>query len=264
MSTLTVLIIEYHCIDDAARALASARQQLAGIDYKSIVVSNSEYDAAGIERINARLPGTNVIINDYNAGYAGGVNRALRDIDTPYVFLLNPDGIFTTGDLPVLIKQMDKDPRIAVTGPRVVDENGALQPSCRRFPRVFTFLLVRSFLKHLPHAPKERARYLMEDYDRDEPRDVDWVSGGAMLLRTSAAREVGGMDERYFLYMEDVDWCRTFHASGFRVVYDPRFEVMHAGKHSSISQGINSLASQTARWHLQSLMKYFLKHGLKA
>jgi GT2 family glycosyltransferase len=264
VSTLTVLIVEYHCIDDAVRALASAGLQLVGIDYKSMVVSNSEYDADGIRRIYARFPGTTVIINDYNAGYAGGVNRALREIDTPYIFLLNPDGIFASGDLSVLIEQMEQDSRIAVTGPRVVDEDGALQPSCRRFPRLFTFLLVRSFLKHLPYADKERARYLMEDFDRRAPRDVDWVSGGAMLLRTEAAQAVGGMDERYFLYMEDVDWCRTFHARGFRVVYDPRLEVMHAGKHSSISRGIRSLGSQTARWHLQSLMKYFLKHGLKA
>jgi GT2 family glycosyltransferase len=247
---------------EVVSALASAEQQLSGIDHDSIVVSNSEYDAENIRHIKTQLPDARVIINSHNSGYAGGVNRALRDIETPYIFLLNPDGVFYGGNLSILIQQMENDRNIAVIGPRVIDENGVVQPSCRRFPRWFTFLLVRSFLQSLPYAHRERSRYFMEDFDRCNPRDVDWVSGGAMLLRSQAAREAGGMDERYFLYMEDVDWCRTFHSMGYRVVYDPRFEVMHAGKHSSISQGLRSLSSPTTRWHLQSLAKYFLKHGL--
>lgn len=256
MTVLSIVMVEYHGIDDVVKAMASIQKHLEGIGWRAIVVSNSEYSSEKAEELIAAVPQARVIINDRNSGYAGGVNRALREIDTPYAFLLNPDGQFADNGISQLIEHMDGQPNVAVIGPKVVDENFIVQPSCRRFPRPHTFLLVRGFLRSWPGAAGERKRYLMEDFDHCSPRVVDWVSGGAMLLRMSAVAQVGGMDERYFLYMEDVDWCRTFGRAGWEVRYDPRATVLHAGQHASLQSG---LLSKSTRWHLQSLCKYFLK-----
>ena len=157
--------------------------------------------------------------------------------------------------------EMEKEPEWAITGPKVVDENNNVQPSCRRFPRPWTFLLVRSVLSKLPGATKERVRYLMEDFDKKNTREVDWVSGGATLVKSTTIEKIGGMDERYFLYMEDVDWCRNCWLSGFKVKYDPISTIIHAGQHQSIHGGIISrLLSKHVRMHLVSMSKYFLKH----
>jgi GT2 family glycosyltransferase len=265
VAEVSVVIVEFFCIEDVVKLLESAKQHLLNIDWEAIVVSNSEYDATGIEKLNIALKDkqTKIILNQFNSGYAGGVNRVLPEIKTPFIYLLNPDARFVDGGIHILLEEMQKQPRLAVIGPKVIDEMGEIQPSSRRFPRIYTALLVRSFLNRLPNAPKEKARYLMEDFDRKHSQFVDWVSGGAMLLRTNAVTEVGSMDERYFLYMEDVDWCRTFWEKGWQVLYHPSTTIMHAGKHSSIGNGLLGLLSQTTRWHLASVYKYFCKWGLR-
>ncbi len=257
MIALSIIMVEYHGIHDVVSAMASIQRHLGGIDWQAIVVSNSEYPPDKTNELVASVPDARVIINDRNCGYAGGVNRALRDVDTPYAFLLNPDGQFADGGISELLDAMEEQPEVAVIGPKVVNDKGVVQPSCRRFPRPYTFLLVRSFLRKLPGATNERRRYMMANFDHRTPCTVDWVSGGAMLIRMKAVKQVGGMDERYFLYMEDVDWCRSFGMAGWRVRYDPRATVMHAGQHASLQSGV---LSKNTRWHLQSLGKYFLKH----
>ena len=263
MPSLAIIIVEYHCINDVITAVESIHQYLSTLDTQVVIVSNSEYSNDEASAFAGQLPGSKLIINDSNTGYAGGVNRALREINTDYVFLLNPDGRFIDNKMSLLIDHMESDHSIAVIGPKVVDEDGIVQPSCRRFPKPYTFLLVRSFLRKLSSSSTERIRYLMEDFNRQHSMVVDWVSGGAMLVRLQAVTEVGAMDERYFLYMEDVDWCRTFGLNGWKVVYDPASAVLHAGKHSSIQGGIQALRRPTVRWHLQSLFKYFLKFAMQ-
>jgi len=263
MTDLSIVIVEYFCIDDTVKALESAEQYLTDISWEAIVVSNSEYNIKEIDSFTKAIQHTQarIIRNECNGGYAGGVNRVMPEINSPFIFLLNPDGRLVDSNLSLLVQEMQSQPKLAVMGPKVIDETGEIQPSCRRFPRPYTFLLVRSFLRRLPNAPKEKARYLMEDFDRQKPQKVDWVSGGAMLLRTEAVNKVGQMDERYFLYMEDVDWCRTFWNKGWQVAYDPRAIILHAGRHSSISNGILGIFNQTTRWHLNSMWKYFCKWG---
>jgi len=257
---LSIVIIEYHGIDLIEACLASLEKHLSGLTWECLVVSNSEYGADMLADLRKRLPSARVIANDRNRGYAGGVNRALPECRAPYAFILNPDCRLIDDNVDELIAFLQNNTGVAAVGPKVVDDDGKVQPSCRRFPRIWTFLLVRSALRQMPGASTERRRYLMEDFDRKSERDVDWISGGAMLVRKSAIEKVGPMDERYFLYMEDVDWCRRFWRSGLRVVYLPVSTVVHAGQHASIQGGLKSLASRHTRMHLGSMGKYFLKY----
>ncbi len=146
------------------------------------MVSNSEYNLTELDSIRAKLSDARLIVNDRNRGYAGGVNRALIECRAPFIFILNPDCRLADKQTIELIKFMEQNQDIAVVGPKVVDERGVVQPSCRRFPRPWTFLMVRGYLRRFPFSGDERRRYLMEDFDHNTSRDTDWISGGAILV----------------------------------------------------------------------------------
>lgn len=257
---LSIIIIEYHCIDHVQDCLRSIKEYLPGVEYECLVLSNSKYPEDSLSEYRKKLAGAELIDAGANLGYAGGVNAAIRKSCGQYIYVLNPDCLLTDSNVTRIMDAMDGDPSWAIAGPKVVDESGAVQPSCRRFPKPWTFLLVRSVFAKLPGAGRERERYLMGDYARNISRAVDWVSGGATIVKASALPRIGGMDERYFLYMEDVDWCRNAWQCGSKVVYCPDSIVVHAGKHQSIKGGLEALTSVHLRWHITSLLKYFIKN----
>jgi hypothetical protein len=257
---ISIVIIEYHCMEDVLRCLESVEQHLGSLDHESIVLSNSCYGKGQIDSFRDRMDHMGKFVAaGANLGYAGGVNAALKEAGGEYVYILNPDCLLTDGNVASIIDEMERDPLWAIVGPKVVDDAGEIQPSCRRFPKPWTFLQVRSILSRLPGSALERERYLMQDFSREVQRNVDWVSGGAMLLKKSAIDRIGGMDERYFLYMEDVDWCRSAWEKGLKVVYCPASVVTHAGRHRSINAGLRLFGDRHLRWHLVSMARYFWK-----
>ena len=260
---LSVIIIEFHCMEDVKGCVASVGERLGAIEVECLVVVNSGYAEEQLAQYRSELDSVRWVIANDNLGYAGGVNLGLAEASGEYVYVLNPDCRLTDDGVIAMMDAMSAEQDWGIAGPRVVDGEGELQPSCRRFPRPWTFLLVRSVLACLPGAGAERRRYLMEDYDRESDRDVDWVSGGAVLVKRSALDSIGDMDTRYFLYMEDVDWCHSSWLNGYSVRYFTGSTVVHAGQHQSISGGIMSkLSSAHVRWHLKSMASYFAKFGL--
>lgn len=258
---LSIIIIEYYCMDQVVDCVESINRYIQGIDKECLVISNSEYSESELDSLQKDLAGARIIDSQGNLGYAGGVNTGLKQASGEYIYVVNPDCLLIDSNIGLIMDAMDAEADWAISGPKVVDENNVIQASCRRFPRLWTFLLVRSVLSMLPGADKERARYLMEDFDHLIKKEVDWVSGGATLVKQAAISHIGGMDERYFLYMEDVDWCRTCWEQGFKVKYMPVSVVMHAGQHQSIQGGlIDKLMSRHVRMHLTSMVKYFLKY----
>lgn len=230
------------------------------MEKECLVLSNSGYAKDELAKYSEILGEARLIAAPCNLGYAGGVNLALNEVSGEYVYVLNPDCLLTDGNVEQIMDDMDKSPEWAIAGPKVVDEAGNVQPSCRRFPKPWTFLLVRSFFAKLPGASRECDHYLMSDYDRAFARPVDWVSGGATIVKRQTMKQLDGMDERFFLYMEDVDWCRVAWQSDHKVVYCPLSTVIHAGRHRSIQVGFRGLCGEHFRWHFTSLFKYFLKY----
>jgi len=260
---LNIIIIEYYCMDHVEACVHSIREHLGNRIAGCLVLSNSEYSEQELREYKARLGGISFVRAPRNLGYAGGVNAALKVlVDSDYVYILNPDCLLTDDKVIALIEKMESDNSWAIAGPKIVDEDGEVQPSCRRFPKPWTFLLARSMFSRLPGAYREQDRYFMRDYDRLVQREVDWVSGGAMIVKTAALEQIGGMDERYFLYMEDVDWCHASWLNGFKVGYVPESVVIHAGKHRSIQAGLTGILSRHVRMHLSSMFKYFRKYGM--
>lgn len=251
-------------MDQVTDCVASIEQHLHDIDKECLVISNSGYTAEDLEEFQNKLIDVKIVDAHGNLGYAGGVNTGIKHAKGEFIYVLNPDCLLTDSNIIQMMVDLNTDSTWAIAGPKVIDESNAIQPSCRRFPKLWTFLLVRSILSKLPGASKEKARYLMEDFDRKSIKNVDWVSGGAILVKSSAIQKMGGMDERYFLYMEDVDWCRSCWLNGFTVKYNPVSSVIHAGQHQSISGGLKEkLMSRHVRMHLSSMIKYFIKYKFK-
>jgi GT2 family glycosyltransferase len=168
-----------------------------------------------------------LIRNARNVGFGAAHNQALRDAQGRYLLVLNSDTAPQPGALHRLVQFLDTHPEVAVVGPKLRYPDGSVQPSRRRFPTVATLFLESTQLQRLSKANAVLDRYYVADRPDDETQEVDWLVGACLCARASAVREVGFFDERYFMYSEELDWCRRFRAAGWRVAYVPDAEVVH-------------------------------------
>lgn len=222
------LVMVYYRAPDAMRAcLASLPAALAGLTAEILVVDNASGDGMAGE-IRRDHPAIRLFENDQNVGFARGVNRGLAEARGRCVALLNPDTRVEPGAFARLVAHLDAHPETGAVGPKILDPDGTVQLSCRRFPTHWTGFFNRySLLTRLfPHNPWSRD-YLMLDFDHATTRAVDWISGACLVTRRDVIERVGPMDGEFFLFNEDVDWCRRMHAAGYRVVYLPEAVCMH-------------------------------------
>lgn len=236
------LIVNYRSYAELTRCLESLASERVRVS-ETIVVDHQS-DAAAASRIAGRFPWARVLPVPGNPGFAAGVNWAARHSQAPYLLLINPDCVVTSGAGAHLIDFLEHNPDIGVAGPRILNSDGTVQGSARRFPGLTTAFAGRSswLTRVAPGNPLSRWNLPCLD-EHAAPRDVDWVSGACMLIRRRAFEAAGGMDERFFLYWEDADLCRRLHAAGWRVVYYPAATVIHAGGRSSIHARRESLVA---------------------
>jgi GT2 family glycosyltransferase len=179
-----------------------------------------------------------------NEGFATGVNLGARLTDAPFLLLLNPDCVADGQAIARMVQYAESRPDAAVIGPRILNADGSVQGSARRFPGITTAIAGRSswLTRRFPKNPLSRRNLPALD-GRTMPLDVDWVSGACMLVRRAAFEQVRGMDERFFLYWEDADLCRRLAEKRWRTVYFPDATIVHAGGRSSIHAYRESLAA---------------------
>lgn len=226
-STRWAVVIVNHNAGDllAAAAISYAADVGAGGPPEVIVVDNASTDGS-VEELMRQVPGVRVVRAPGNVGYARGANLGTAACRTPYVAVVNPDTEVMQGTAAALLDRLDREPELAALGPRIVNLDGSDYPSARSLPS-FVDAAGHGFLGLVwPSNPFTR-RYRQLDADPSLPRDVDWVSGAAVWLRRDALDDVGGWDERYFMYMEDVDLCRRLRLRGWRVAYEPSGRVRH-------------------------------------
>lgn len=257
--SLSFVLIDYWSRPELDAAVASINCYQAASEI--VVVSNSEYSDDEWGQFRQALPSARCVRNPRNVGYAGGVNRGLRETTTELVAVLNPDVELLGPVDETILRCFASRPRLALCGPAVIDGEGALTPSCRRFYGPLTLASRYTPLRATQFGRRLEDRYLMRDFDHQGYRPVDWVSGGAMFVRRSAFESVGGMDERFFLYMEDMDWCRAFWSAGWEVGYEPSVRVVHRAKHAGTRRGMGGLLTLATRRMIASYVRYFLKHG---
>ena len=247
---LALVIINYNTAEDLRKCLASAREILGGAE--TVVVDNGSADGSR-EMVLKEFPHVRLVDNPGNPGYASACNRGIQATTEPYILILNSDVEFVGGGLEEIPGYLDGNPDVGALGPMVLNSDGTVQMSCRRFPSMIENA-VHGFLGDIwPDNPFTRS-YQMKGLERDQPCDVDWVSGAAMFLRRDAAERVVGFDERYFMYVEDVDICWRLRQAGFRVVYYPGFRLIHHIGRASSQQSLRMLYH-----HHRSMYVFFRK-----
>jgi GT2 family glycosyltransferase len=241
---------------DAEPPLASDTCPLAA---EIIVVDNASTDGSA-EMVAADFPHVQLIANPDNRGFTRGNNQGLALAGGRYVLFLNPDTRVVGDALAVMVAYMEANPDVAAVGPQLRYGDGALQSSRRRFPTLATALFESTPLAwHWPAGRNPWARhYHMEDgAPADVPQEVDWLVGAALLVRQKVIAHIGGFDEGYFMYSEELDWCRRARDAGWRIRYLPSAQVVHY-------EGKSSDQAATAR-HIRfntSKVRYFRKfHG---
>jgi N-acetylglucosaminyl-diphospho-decaprenol L-rhamnosyltransferase len=190
-----------------------------------VVVDNASTDGS-VEALAAALPEVPVVHAPGNVGYARGANLGIAATRAPVVAVLNPDTLVDAGTAAAMLAALDADARVGAVGPRVRNVDGSHFPSARRLPGIVDAVghgLLGLVWRNNPFT----RRYRELDADPSRPRPVDWVSGCAIWLRRDALDAVGGWDERYFMYVEDVDLCRRLRVAGYTVRYDPAGGVEH-------------------------------------
>ena len=192
-----------------------------------VVVDNASADGS-VGVVRAADPTVTVVETGANLGFGSAANRGVAACAGDYVLILNPDTVVEPGTVKALVEALDRDPGLAMVGPRLENLDGSLYPSVRRFPDLMD-AFGHAFLGLIWHGNPFTRRYRMLDYDHDKASaDVDWVGGACALVRRSAFDAVAGFDEAYFMYVEDVDLCWRLGRAGWRIGYEPGARVVHA------------------------------------
>jgi N-acetylglucosaminyl-diphospho-decaprenol L-rhamnosyltransferase len=224
VNDITAVIVNYNARDLILRCIESLRAEgVADI----VVADNASVDGSE-EAVRQADPGVRYHQTGGNLGYGTGANRgvAFAASTAPYLLVLNPDTVVEPGAIKSLLAAIDADPRRGIVGPAIEEPGGTLYPSARTFPDLVDAIGHAFLGLVLPDNPFTR-RYRMLDWDHAETADVDWVSGSCFLVRRAAWDSIGGFDEAYFMYAEDVDLCWRAHQAGWTVTYEPAARVTH-------------------------------------
>jgi N-acetylglucosaminyl-diphospho-decaprenol L-rhamnosyltransferase len=185
------------------------------------------------EMVRSEFPGVGLIASTENVGFTKGNNLGIARCTGRHVMLLNPDTEITADALDVMVGWLDANRQVGVVGPRIVQADGKVQPSRRRFPTFGTAFMESTILQQWFPRNRFLARYYIWDKPDDHIQDVDWLEGACLLVRAEALRGVGGFDERFFMYSEELDLCQRIKRAGWRVVYLPTAQILHYGGKSS-------------------------------
>lgn len=246
------------------RCLKSFYEDMEGVNlsFHGVIVDNHSND--GVESLAQMFPQFSVIQQTKNRGFGASHNRGFRSCDARYFFILNPDTFFQKGQCLVsrLYRFMEEHDKVGIVAPKLLYPDGSLQYSCRRFPLFLQPLYSRTRLGERGSGKRIADHFFMKDFDHASLRLVDWVLGSAMLVRTSVFNEIGGFDERFWMYVEDTDLCRRVWEAGHLVYFFPEVALEHALQRLSAKEKgvIPSLMKNRYAWeHLSSWLKYFWK-----
>jgi GT2 family glycosyltransferase len=251
---VSVVLVTHHSRGVLDDCLSSLAECAPGVAHEVVVVDNDSRDGT-LEWLHAQHPAVQVIANPHNLGFASAVNQGLAVARGAMFLLLNPDSRVNAAGLERLIETLRADPACGVAAPRLLDDDGTPARSCGRLPTLWTLAcdhlsLALAFPRSTWFASSKYAAVPLEELDT-----VGWASGAALLIPRRAYEQVGGLDDGYFMYMEEVDWCRRAQCLGWRVRYVPDATFSHSGQHASRGNG-----GRAYLHNLRSRVRYFRKH----
>ncbi|MCX7799337.1 MAG: glycosyltransferase family 2 protein [Fimbriimonadales bacterium] len=251
---LTVTICSWNTAADLRACLQSLQDRRHEARFEVIVVDNASSDGSP-DMVEAEFPWVRLERMDRNLGFTKGHNHALRLRRAPHAFVLNSDTVVHPGCLRGLLDYLADHPECGILGPKLLNTDGSLQMSCRRFPNPVAALFRNTPIGRLFPNNRFTREYLMMDWDHSTPREVDWVSGAAFMVSRRVLEEVGLFDEGFFMFCEDVDWCWRVWRAGMKVVYVPHCLVTHA-----IGRSTDKAANRMIVLFHGSMLRFYRKN----
>jgi GT2 family glycosyltransferase len=242
MTALAIVIVSFNARADLERCLESLHASPPHVGHEIVVVDNHSSD--GSVEAARRWPDVRVIALDDNVGFARANNIALRATASVDVLLLNSDTIVPAGAIDRLVAELEREPGVAIVGPRLVDGSGRAELSFGRMIAPLNELRQKRLARSADVERLTRERHY-----------PDWVSGACLLVRRADAEAVGGLDERFFMYTEDVDFCAAIRARGRRVLFTPDVEIVHLRGRSAASAPAATNAA-----YRRSQLAFYEKH----
>lgn len=232
MVDVSIIIVSWNTRDILCQSLQSIYEQTTALEYEVIIIDNASSDGTAA-MIKTQFPKAILVENTINKGFATANNQAIVLAKGRYFLLLNPDTIVLDNAINKTIHFADQNPQAAVVGCKVLNPDRTLQPTCFMFPSLLNMFLSSTYLYKLFEKNRFFGRERMTWWDRNDTREVDVVTGCFMLVRRDAIEQTGLMDERFFVYGEETDWCYRFKKNGWRVLFTPEAQIIHYGGQSS-------------------------------
>jgi GT2 family glycosyltransferase len=224
---ISIIIVNYNAGKLLQRCLSSVYTETKNAPFGVWVVDNHSTDTS-ILRVRQHFPQVNLIENKENVGFARANNQAILKCTGSYILLLNPDTLILENAIEKMVEFMDRNPTVGICGCKVLNKDETLQLACRRSiptPGVAFFRLTG--LSKLFPKSKIMAKYNLTYLDPEEPQEVDAVSGAFLMIRREVVDNIGMLDERFFMYGEEMDWCLRTKKAGWTVMYYPDAEIIH-------------------------------------
>jgi GT2 family glycosyltransferase len=251
---LSVIIVNWNTCKITCDCLKSVYEQTAINKLEVIVIDNLSTDDS-VRMIKEKFPQVILIENPENKGFAAANNQGMAVASGRYVLFLNSDTIVLDNAIAKTVAFADSHPDVAVVGCRVLNRDRTLQNTCFMSPSILNMLLSSCYLYKL--FPKSRffGRERMSWWDRSDVREVDVVTGCFLLVRREAMDQVGLLDERFFIYGEETDWCYRFKKAGWKILFTPSAEIIHLGGAST-----RQVSSEMFLQYTKSMLLFFKKH----
>ncbi|MDD5749525.1 MAG: glycosyltransferase family 2 protein [Patescibacteria group bacterium] len=255
---LSIIILNYHNKNLSKELLKNIQELVLPQKHEIIVVDNGSYD--GIEEIVKSFAGVKFIQSKKNGGFAYGNNLGIKEAQGKYIIIMNPDLAILSNAISLMIDYLDEHSEVGLAGPRLINADKSIQHSCTTFPNWRLPFYRRTSLGKTKAGRKWLRAYLMKDLDHYQNFYVPALFGACLIFRRQALEKVGLLDERYFMYMEDLDWSRRFWQAGYKVAYIGQAEVIHLHRRQSAADSFTGLIfSRSARHHIRSFLKYLHK-----
>jgi len=261
---ISIIIVNYKTKGLVRECIKSFKLLKTKVSFEIIVIDNS-IDSGLKEILQQRHPDVMYVPLKRNLGLSKGNNIGFSLAKGNYILTCNSDIMVHEGALDALHTHLEENQHVGLVVPRLLHPDGSVQQSYFRFPSIFIPALRRLFLGNLPLIKRHLDWFLMKDVEFKGPTPIDWAIEASWLFRKSLFDHIGTMDERFFLYLEDTDWCKRIWDAGFHIHYIPHAHMTHLYKRESAQfQGLLALRDPLTRIHIISGIKYFCKHWRSA
>jgi N-acetylglucosaminyl-diphospho-decaprenol L-rhamnosyltransferase len=261
MPRVSLIVVSYNAADQlesCLRSLAALPEVARDPSFAQVIVADNGSADDSVARAKRAFPGVEVIENKANLGFAKGCNVGARAAKAPLLFFFNPDAVAHQGLLENAVTYFDEHPDVAMAGAKLLDEDGSIAESCGEFDTWWQAFLRSSAWGDWPMFRTQANGYRLRQWDYSTERDVDLVVGAAMFIRREIFEQLGGFDERFFLYHEEIDFAHRLRDAGKRVVYLPQCVVTHLSEQG----GSRKTWGKTGvlNWRQRSRRLYWIKH----